>query len=419
MPIRYGSGNITNMYDGFHYGYCYVSSLACNTNKAYIHEYSYKPKPLFHKTLQDKEPILFLGCEIEVDKGGQSEENAEIILDKYGENEQALYIKRDGSLSSGFEIVTHPMTLNYHKNFQYKQMFDDLNEMGYRSHDTTTCGLHVHVNRNYFGTTQKEQTLGILKLVCLFEKFEKEICILSRRRKSRYAVFAKDNWTNDADDPIMLFAHSVTSPSRHWAINLHPKETIEIRCFKGTLNINTFYNTLEFISIITDISKSESVENIYNIKWKDIEKRFSVSLLEYYQKRVEIEKIGKNVKMDLENGNSISILNTQESIRGQRAAMLGTSECLNTLEEAYGSLARSCNTIESFSIEYMNVFQQPLSHEQKIKTLKKKIKDAQRKIRNADNYFEQRRLQQDIDMMKRDLKLLKRNTNYHSSFLEE
>ena len=38
------------------------------------------------------------------------------ILELANEVEENIYIKEDGSLSDGFEIVSYPMTLYYHKN---------------------------------------------------------------------------------------------------------------------------------------------------------------------------------------------------------------------------------------------------------------------------------------------------------------
>lgn len=393
-----------------------------------IHTYSYKPEPKFHKLDEESTSfLLYMGCEIEVDIGGKSEQNAKVILDKYSDKEKYLYIKYDGSLPNGFEIVTHPMTLNYHKAFNYKEMFCDLIEMGYKAHDTNTCGLHIHINRNYFGEKQKDQSLGILKMLWIFEKFEKQICILSRR-KSGYAEFIKHTWSKDADDPLMLFAHSATSRQRRWAINLRNENTIEIRCFKGTLNIDTFFNTLEFVSIVAEISLKESIETVYEMKWKDIEKKFSVPLLEYYQKRVEIEKNKlKDKETHTENNNEISFLNGSHirAIGAERNDQIFRNHYDNVFvnHDGQGICDGNLSGLESnyaSSVELLyNSNSEILSHESKIKLLKKKIKDAKKKKKNSRNYIEQLRLQIDINSMQRDLKILKRNPNYRTAYIDD
>lgn len=37
--------------------------------------------------------------------------------------------------------------------------------LGYRSHQTSTCGLHIHINRNAFGDNQSEQEEAISKIL--------------------------------------------------------------------------------------------------------------------------------------------------------------------------------------------------------------------------------------------------------------
>ena len=88
--------------------YCYechnerVSGMA-------IKEYDYRPEPVFHGSAP-----RYFGVELEVDEGGESNDKAESILSVANSYDENIYIKHDGSLRDGFEIVTHPMSLNYH-----------------------------------------------------------------------------------------------------------------------------------------------------------------------------------------------------------------------------------------------------------------------------------------------------------------
>ncbi|MEI3506028.1 MAG: hypothetical protein V8Q32_00590, partial [Anaerotignum faecicola] len=55
--------------------------------------------------------------ELEIDEGGGFEANAKELLKlANSEADQFIYCKSDGSLSEGFEIVSHPFTLDYHIN---------------------------------------------------------------------------------------------------------------------------------------------------------------------------------------------------------------------------------------------------------------------------------------------------------------
>ena len=88
----------------------------CRNVSNLIEDYYYKPTPIFYG---ESDENCFLGVELEVDNTSGDYDNkliykaAEQLLDNYCEQ---LYLKRDGSLTRGFEIVTHPCTLDYHYN---------------------------------------------------------------------------------------------------------------------------------------------------------------------------------------------------------------------------------------------------------------------------------------------------------------
>ena len=92
------------------YAYCQRCYDEIALNK-FIHDYSYKPDPIFYGNAE-----RYLGVELEIDGAGQDESNAEKLLDIANNSEKRIYIKHDGSLDSGMEIVSHPMTLDYHLN---------------------------------------------------------------------------------------------------------------------------------------------------------------------------------------------------------------------------------------------------------------------------------------------------------------
>ena len=76
-----------------------------------IHGYSYTPDLVFHG-----KGLRHFGVELEIDDGGTVNSNAEKLLNIANANAENLYIKTDGSLDEGLELVTHPMTLEYHLN---------------------------------------------------------------------------------------------------------------------------------------------------------------------------------------------------------------------------------------------------------------------------------------------------------------
>ena len=107
-----------------------------------IQSYYYKPQPIFYG-----EGNRFLGVELEMDGGGERDSKASQILSvANGNNLEHAYAKHDGSLAEGIELVTHPMTLEYHLNeMPWEATLKEAIGLGYTSHQARTCGLHVHV----------------------------------------------------------------------------------------------------------------------------------------------------------------------------------------------------------------------------------------------------------------------------------
>lgn len=130
-----------------------------------INDYYFKPEPIFYGTGK-----RYFGVELEVDEGGESDSNAERVLDIANSGRELIYCKHDGSLNDGFEIVTHPMTLDFHENnMPWAEIMEEAKKMGYLSHQADTCGLHVHVNRTTFGNTENEQEAAIARVLYFFE----------------------------------------------------------------------------------------------------------------------------------------------------------------------------------------------------------------------------------------------------------
>lgn len=93
----------------------------------YIKQYNYVPEQFqLHKVNNEEE--LYLGIELEIDNGGQNETNAQYIIDFMNSTTENVYCKHDGSLNDGFEIVTHPCTIEYHKQLPYKELFKELSK---------------------------------------------------------------------------------------------------------------------------------------------------------------------------------------------------------------------------------------------------------------------------------------------------
>lgn len=255
----------------YHDGSCYCES--CYDEIAYpnfIHEYDYKPEPRFRGTCTNNR---YFGVELEIAGAGESEENAEDLLRYLNatDDEENCYAKHDGSLCSGIEFVSHPMTLEYHsKRIDWERFMERAVHLGYRSHQTDCCGLHVHVSRKAFGDCCEERERNIAKLIYFVEKHWAEMFQFSRR--TSYQVMHWASPYGYEPDVRQLYdkakeANSRYSGDRYKNINLRNDNTIEFRFFRGTLRYNTFIATLQLVDEICDVAMFLSKEDIDSLSW--------------------------------------------------------------------------------------------------------------------------------------------------------
>ena len=224
-----------------------------------IHDYSYKPRPYFFGK-NDKERI-FMGFELEVEIiDGGMREHAEEVTKSLGEH---AYLKYDGSLEHGFEIVTHPHSLDsYRKEFAFES-FRKFRQDGLRSWNTSTCGLHVHVSRTAFGDSPydnrtrsdiiKSRQLHELRFIKLIYDNQRQVCRLAGRTSNSYANFQdKGNLTNKV-------IHGNDVGGRHAAVNTYNENTLEIRIFKGSLHEKRVLMALEFVHSAVEYTRDLKV----------------------------------------------------------------------------------------------------------------------------------------------------------------
>lgn len=213
--------------------------------RIHIHNYYFKPYPVFHKI--DKEEDLFLGIELEI--GGNREANNVNSFASKFEND-FFYIKKDRSIPKyGCEIVSYPATLDYHKSekSKWREILLGAESFGFKSYDIDNCGIHVHINKNFFSNIE------IAKLDCFVNNYH-ELFTKFARRTSKYSTYLSK--------PFYLYGSPI-NVNRHCAINLCNEHTIEFRIFKGTLKYDSFMSILELVHCVAIFVKR-------NIKIEDI-----------------------------------------------------------------------------------------------------------------------------------------------------
>lgn len=236
----------------------------CAQREFVLPYHRYYPELIFYtKETETAKKPLFLGVELEVDGAGESDRIVKQIYRKFPELKKYCYFSHDGSLNDGLEIIFHPMDLTIYREIRplLAMFFDYLRSLGYLSHNTGTCGLHIHINRDFFPTAKKQE-VGLSKILYAWEKHWQDILLFSRRiSKQKIERYAKK-----LDEPIRSFISRWDKTNEHdghyYSVNLTNDNTIEFRIFRGTLNINTFYATLEFIDNLVKISSTKTITEL-------------------------------------------------------------------------------------------------------------------------------------------------------------
>ena len=194
---------------------------------------------------------MYLGVEIEVEatRGAELDEGAETATS------ERFYCKHDGSLSNGFEIVSHPATWEWWRTADL-DFTDELREQGFRSYNTETCGMHVHVSRNVLSQ------LDIYKLLKFCKNAPGFLLKVSRRKKAnlqRWAAIGREG-----PDVLVLKAKGDhNSPAcRYEALNVTGGSTVEFRLFRGTLDKHAIRRNLAFVQALILYVKETSIKRL-------------------------------------------------------------------------------------------------------------------------------------------------------------
>ena len=155
-------------------------------------------------SFDNRKPRVLLGLELEMEcadsydldsRAGHLLDNLGTYRDANGSRWTYALCEQDGSLDSGFEMVSAYTGLDVHKS--QLQFFKD-RFSGMSSHDTSTCGLHIHICK------ADMSTLHACKMVLFINDAEnhKLVYALARRDSSSYCKIhdkkQDKHWLKDA-----------------------------------------------------------------------------------------------------------------------------------------------------------------------------------------------------------------------------
>lgn len=194
------------------------------------------------------------GIELEV----QSRTREETLMKKLGDVHEALnhktfdvgeycFFERDGSIGEGFEIVTQPAGLDVHTERLARFLQNTALKKGLRSHEGGSCGLHIHVGREFLTQAQ------IYRMQAFLNDSRNEILIraIARRYDNGYSRIKRD-----LAKFTVLGKHST---DRYEALNITNVETVEFRIFRGSLRYESVIAALEFVNSLMTFCAPGSV----------------------------------------------------------------------------------------------------------------------------------------------------------------
>jgi hypothetical protein len=246
----------------------------------HIYEYHhFHGTNVFHAlTSSDKyeeDNTLYLGVELETDAYEEKEDCAGELYD-LSKEESIFHMETDGSLDNGIEIISEPCTLEYHRNkFVWDKITESVRSHGGKSNDTSTCGLHIHFNKGYWGTNQD---INSLKLLYIFERFWSELVKFSRRNGEHWQHYAQryyDDFVHCDDVPSKI--RETRDKGRYFAVNLIPSETIEIRLFKGTLKVSTLIASIEMVDFLVNYIMNTNIVTVQSLQWQELVNEIDVN----------------------------------------------------------------------------------------------------------------------------------------------
>lgn len=253
-----------------------------------------------YKTAEDRENPIYFGFELEIEHKDYSRKNQHEAVRVLKDN-MNCYLEHDGSLNDGgFEIVSQPQTYKYlMQNYEnYKNVFGKLIDLGYISHNSSHCGLHFHVT----APSEKREDI-VSRLWLIIENYKEQFEKISRRKGDfHWCHFLSENNPKSSLSGMYKMKGVQKDGTRYLVINNQNSKTIEIRLFRGTLNVDTFFADLQLVNNLFTLAYDLNTK-IEDITWAKLIKG------QYIAKHCQENKIFSRRKIKDDSEKYISLEN--------------------------------------------------------------------------------------------------------------
>lgn len=240
----------------------------------HVASYCYKPTPIFCKG-ETEDTEKFFGVELELMYGGESDRNVAKIC----KDIPFIYVKHDGSLDDGIELVSHPCTLTYHKNeFGWDKILERAKDLGYEA--PSGSGIHVHLSRAFWTKQDKENMIAFIITFCdlhrealrayagrdsyEFDKWTQAYMSRSNTEEAVERMFG--NYSTIKDISASLYRSYARATCHYSGVNLSNSNTVEFRFFHSSTNPVRLTSILQFVDCLSDMSLNVTKETMINFE---------------------------------------------------------------------------------------------------------------------------------------------------------
>jgi hypothetical protein len=245
-----------------------------------IHDYSYRPDPKFHSS-EDEQTRLYFGIEVETEVRGGDYSDRRLAAEyaQQLEQEGLAYLKSDGSLECGFEIVTHPLSHSYFMN-DASSLWNTIGKLktdySMMAWGTKTCGLHIHISRAGFSGGSHQHRF--LQLVYNNKDFYE---LMAGRSSSHWAKF-DDNVDPNTGVKSLKHKFDRSGSDRYSAVNTNNRNTLEMRIFRGSLNTRFIKSCIDLAHASVEFTRVMSVPEVRGHKLD------CINLIQYIREIAEL-----------------------------------------------------------------------------------------------------------------------------------
>lgn len=163
-----------------------------------------------------------------------------------------LWAEHDGSLENGFELISAPAGLDTHR-VLWPELLASTACKALRSHDTHTCGLHVHISRAQLTRLQ------VNKLAAWIDSRDADGLLWAVARRSGNNYCRRSSDTRPTQRTVL---HAADTYDRYRALNVTGSRTIEWRIFRGTLRAETVLACIELAHLATHWAADASIRDL-------------------------------------------------------------------------------------------------------------------------------------------------------------